>query len=456
LWPLSRSSRPKQFLSLGGEYSLFQNTLLRCENTIFDERPIVIAANDHRFLVAEDLHALGKRADILLEPVARNSCAAIVAGCLQAISRDNDAIVLVLAADHAIRNMPGFVSSVKDAIDAAALGYLITFGVRPDHPATGYGYISPDHDRLVGNGFAVARFVEKPDAKTAASYLDKGYLWNSGNFMFRARDFLAEAQKLVPEILEAVSMAFEKKVCDLDFFRLEPEAFENSPSISVDYAIMEKTQKAAVFAVDHDWSDIGTWHSIWRNLPKDEKGNAVIGDGLVVDGEKNLVHSEKQLTTLVGVDDTIVVTTRDIVLVASQVHSEAVKQLVAKLEEEGREEATQALQIYRPWGNYELLDKGNGYQVKRIIIKPEGVLSLQTHKYRAEHWVVVQGCPEVTIDKMVKTLEPNQSIYIPLGSVHRLANRGSEPVVLIEVQTGSYLGEDDIIRLEDEYNRDSS
>jgi len=390
----------------------------------------------------------------LLEPVPRNSCAAIVAGCLQAISRDNDAIVLVLAADHAIRDVSGFVSSVQDATAAAELGYLITFGVRPDHPATGYGYISPDHDRPISKGFAVARFVEKPDAEKAAGYVESGYFWNSGNFMFRARDFLAEAQKLVPGIVDSVSAAFEKKVCDLDFLRLDPQAFENTPSISVDYAIMEKTEKAAVFPVDHDWSDIGTWNSIWRNLPKDEQDNAVIGDAMVVNGNKNLVHSQQQLTTLVGVDNTIVVTTRDIVLVASQAHSEAVKELVAGLEDEGREEATYTLQVYRPWGNYELLDKGTGYQVKRIIIKPGGVLSLQTHNHRAEHWVVVQGRPEVTIGETVQTLEPNQSVYIPLGSVHRLANREADPVVLIEVQTGSYLGEDDIIRIEDEYNRD--
>jgi mannose-1-phosphate guanylyltransferase/mannose-6-phosphate isomerase len=422
---------------------------------LFDRKPIIIGANDHRFLIAEDLNTLAIEADIILEPMQRNSCAAIVAGCLQALERDENAIVLVLAADHAINDQTGFEQTVQNAIQAAQQGHLITFGIKPDYPATGYGYILPSETMLAEGGNQVLSFVEKPDEALALQYMEEGYLWNSGNFMFRADCFLEEAGRHVPEVVEAVTKAHLKKKADLDFLRLDEKSFEASPSISVDYAIMEKTDKAVVFAASHDWSDIGTWNSVWRNLPKDEADNVMLGDVIVKDGSNNLVHSRDRLTTLLGVDDTIVVATRDVVFVGSQSESEAIKELVEKLKSEGRDEADTALQVYRPWGNYEQLDDGDGYQVKRIVIKPAGVLSLQKHKHRAEHWVVVQGTPEITIDDKVQTLKPNQSIYIPLGSVHRLANRTTEPVVIIEVQTGDYLGEDDIIRLEDDYNRNS-
>jgi mannose-1-phosphate guanylyltransferase/mannose-6-phosphate isomerase len=422
---------------------------------LFNRKPIIIGANDHRFLIAEDLNTLAIEADIILEPMQRNSCAAIVAGCLQALERDENAIVLVLAADHAINDQTGFEQTVQNAIQAAHQGHLITFGIKPDYPATGYGYILPSETMLDEGGNQVLSFVEKPDEALALQYMEEGYLWNSGNFMFRADCFLEEAGRHVPEVVEAVTKAHLKKKADLDFLRLDEKSFEASPSISVDYAIMEKTDKAVVFAASHDWSDIGTWNSVWRNLPKDEADNVMLGDVIVKDGSNNLVHSRDRLTTLLGVDDTIVVATRDVVFVGSQSESEAIKELVEKLKSEGRDEADTALQVYRPWGNYEQLDYGDGYQVKRIVIKPAGVLSLQKHKHRAEHWVVVQGTPEITIDDKVQTLKPNQSIYIPLGSVHRLANRTTEPVVIIEVQTGDYLCEDDIIRLEDDYNRNS-
>lgn len=455
LWPLSRNSRPKQFLNLGGEQSLFQSTLMRCSHDLFHENPIVIGANDHRFLIAEDLARLDIKADIILEPVQRNSCAAIVAGCLQALERETDPIVIILAADHAIHDMDGFALTVSSAIEAATQGYLITFGIRPDYPATGYGYILPSKDNEICGGYQASSFVEKPDQKLAIQYLEEGYLWNSGNFMFKASAFIEEARKYAPEVVEAVSRAHHEKKTDLDFLRLNKASFEQSPSISVDYAIMEKTRQCVVFAATHDWSDIGTWNSVWRNLPQDDANNAILGDVTIRDGANNLVHSRDRLTSLLGVDDTIVVVTRDVVLVCDQSRSEDIKSIVGNLKEQGRDEADMALQVYRPWGNYEQLDKGEGYQVKRIVIKPGGVLSLQKHKYRAEHWVVVQGRPEITIEDDVKTLEPNQSIYIPLGSVHRLANKTDETVVLIEVQTGDYLGEDDIIRLDDEYNRSS-
>ena len=428
--------------------------MLRCSGKELYQKPIVIGANDHRFLIAEDLEQLDIKADIILEPIQRNSCAAIVAGCLQAMERNENAIVLVLAADHAIKDEAGFYETIVKALEAANQDYLITFGVSPDYPSTGYGYILPDSNESVANGYAVSRFVEKPDESLARSYLKNGYLWNSGNFMFRADIFMSEAKKFVPEVVAAVSASHEHKKADLDFLRLEEASFERSPSISIDYAIMEKTKKAVVFPASHDWSDIGTWNSVWRNLSGGGSDNVVLGDAFIKDGENNLVHSHDRLTALVGVDDTIVIVTRDAVLVGDQSQSEEVKELVSNLKNLEREEAVTALQVYRPWGNYERLDKSSGYQVKRITIKPHGVLSLQKHEHRAEHWVVVQGRPEITIDGNVQTLELNQSVYIPLGSVHRLANRSDEPVVIIEVQTGSYLGEDDIIRLEDEYNRD--
>lgn len=385
----------------------------------------------------------------------RNSCAAIVAGCLQALARDQDSIVLVLAADHAIKDQDSFTQTIQSAIEATNQGHLITFGIKPEYPATGYGYILPNDKTLAEGGSEVLSFVEKPDAMLAQKYLEEGYLWNSGNFMFRADSFLDEAKVLAPGVVKAVSNAHENKKADLDFLRLDETSFAVSPSISVDYAVMEKTDKAIVFAASHDWSDIGTWNSVWRNLPKDEADNVMLGDAIVKNGSNNLVHSRDRLTTLLGVDDMIVVVTRDVVFVGSQSESETIKELVSDLKSENRDEADTALKVYRPWGNYEQLDYGDGYQVKRIVIKPAGVLSLQKHKHRAEHWVVVQGTPEITIDDTVQTLEPNQSIYIPLGSVHRLANRTQEPVVIIEVQTGDYLGEDDIVRLEDDYNRNS-
>lgn len=435
--------------------SLFQSTLLRCSGSLFDNNPIIIGANDHRFLIAEDLNALNIEADIILEPMQRNSCAAIVAGCLQALERDQNSIVLVLAADHAIKDQDNFEETIQSALEAANQGCLITFGIKPEYPATGYGYILPSDKTLVAGGSKVLSFVEKPDEVLAQKYLEKGYLWNSGNFMFRADSFIEEARALAPDVVSAVAKAHEKRKADLDFFRLDEVSFEASPSISVDYAIMEKTDKAIVFAATHDWSDIGTWNSVWRNLPKDEADNVTLGDAIIKNGSNNLVHSRDSLTALLGVDDMIVIVTRDVVFVGSQSESETIKELVGDLKSEKRDEADTALQVYRPWGNYEQLDHGEGYQVKRIVIKPAGVLSLQKHKHRAEHWVVVQGTPEITIDDIVQILQPNQSIYIPLGSVHRLANRTQEPVVIIEVQTGNYLGEDDIIRLEDDYNRNS-
>ncbi len=455
LWPLSRESKPKQFLSFGGDHSLIQDTALRCQGEIFDPRPILVCAESHRFLIAEDMRDIDVEADILLEPLRRNSCAAIAAGCLSALQRTSDAVVLVLAADHAIPDQQAFANAVSSALGDAENGNLVTFGIKPTKPATGYGYILPGRLLAKDGCSTVKAFVEKPDRETALDYLKDGYLWNSGNFLFRAQSFIDELARLEPEILAAVRKAYEKAGRDLDFLRLDADAFKQSPSISVDYAVMERTDKAAVFPVDYKWSDVGSWEAVWEVMPKSDQGNVTIGDGEIVNGTNNLVHSRGKLTTLVGVDNIAVVSTRDAVLVTSKAEAENVKKLVINLQKNGRTEANEALQIFRPWGNYECLDIGNGYQVKRIVVTPGGTLSLQKHRHRAEHWVVVQGKAEVTIDDNIQILEPNQSVYVPLGSVHRLANREAEPVVLIEVQSGDYLGEDDIIRLEDVYNREA-
>ena len=455
LWPLSRRSKPKQFLTFGGNNSLFSETLTRCSSSVFDQRPIVVGANEHRFLIAESMRDRDRSGDILLEPIARNSCPAIAAGCFQAIARDPDAIVIVLAADHKIDDVNAFVRSVETALPIAEGGQLVTFGIEPTHPATGYGYIRPG-DKISGtSGFSVDAFIEKPDAETAESFIESGYLWNSGNFLFSARAFLKELLRFEPGIHEMVGKAHAGGKNDLDFIRLEEGYFSKSPSISVDYAVMERSENTAVQPVNYGWCDVGTWNSVWQISEKDESGNVIVGDGRVSSGSNNLVHSEDRLTVLHGVDDLIVVDTRDVTLVTKRGCSEEVKDLVNDLKDAGRSEANEALRTYRPWGNFESLDTGQGYQVKRIVVEPGGILSLQHHNHRAEHWVVVSGIAEVTIDEKVQLLYANQSVQVPLGAVHRLSNPGDEPVVLIEVQSGDYLGEDDIVRLEDIYNRDS-
>ena len=455
LWPLSRASKPKQFLNFGTGHSLIQETALRCRSDIFDPRPIVVGADAHRFLLAQDLAEVGVAADILLEPVARNTCAAITAGCLQAVARDPQAVVLVLAADHFIPDTEAFVSAVKAGTWDAELGFLVTFGVKPDRPATGYGYVAPGANQY-GQSLEVASFIEKPDQEAAARYVAEGYLWNSGNFLFQAKTFLDEVAKLAPEVHAAVAAAFRDAVPDLDFLRLGGPAYAQSPAISVDYAVMEHTGRAAVLPVGYQWSDVGSWDAVSALSPADADGNAILGDGLVVGGRGNLIHSEGRLVTLLGLDNVAVVATKDSILVTSKGRAEDVKALVSRLEAEGRWQAREALQMFRPWGNYEQLDVGPGYQVKRLTVNPGGILSLQRHKHRSEHWVVVSGEVEVTVGDRISRVRPNESLYIAAGTNHRLANPGAAPAVLIEVQTGSYLGEDDIIRLEDVYNRPAS
>jgi len=454
LWPLSRQARPKQFLNLVGDYNLLQQTLFRCQGDGFDPRAIIVANEDHRFLVAQSLAEIGCKADILLEPAARNSCPAIIAGCLQAISRDEDAMVLVLAADHLIRDVAGFQSTVMHAANHVPNGALVTFGIKPAGPATGYGYVMPG-EPLVGSELKHAsRFVEKPDARTAENYVREGYLWNSGNFLFSAHAFLREIEAHQPLMLQAVSKAMGQVEADLDFLRLGERAFCESPSISVDYALMEHTQNALVMPADHDWSDMGNWDALWQEREKDDAGNAVTGDVLLQSASDNFVYSPNKLTCLHGVNDMVVVNVRDCLFIAPRHGAHNVAHLLKTLKEQDRSEASQSAEVYRPWGRYESIDTGEGYQVKRIVVPPGGRLSLQRHRHRAEHWIVVRGQAEVTIGQRVSNVETNQSVYVPLGEIHRLANVGDEDMVLIEVQTGDYLGEDDIERLDDIYNRD--
>jgi len=452
LWPLSRKGKPKQFIKFGSENSLLQNTVLRCSGNGYLEKPVILGANDHRFLIRQEMDALEKEAEIILEPVARNTCAAITAAALFQLDADSEVPILVVAADHWIEDQGAFAQAVEDASVLAQEGNLVTFGVKPTYPSTGYGYIMPGAQQ--GNGYSVQQFIEKPDSKRAEEFIANGYLWNSGNFLFKPGDFLDEMKRLQPEIYTHVKSAYARKEIDLGFHRLNLQSLTECPSVSVDYAVMEKTSKAVVLPVDYTWSDIGNWNELEAFGVPHSDGNIGFGNAYFYETKNTLVHSEGKLTTTLGLDNKIVVTMKDVVMVADKAYSQQVKHLVDALAKENREEVTEAAQVFRPWGNYESLDSDEGYQVKRIVVNPGGVLSLQKHQHRAEHWVVVSGIAEVTIDDKVLLLNPNQSIYVPQGSVHRLANRGEDPVILIEVQTGNYLGEDDIIRLEDVYNRD--
>ena len=454
LWPLSRETRPKQFFELTGGLSTFQQVLRRVNDPKIFARPIVVTNSEFRFTVADQIQSCGCEAEILLEPVARDSGPAIGVAAELASRRDPDAVVMVLASDHIVRNDEEFRASCLRALAAASSGHIVTFGVRPSSPATSYGYIKPGAKLAGSEAFKVEKFVEKPNADTAARYVREGYLWNSGNFLFRADVMLAEIAKFEPAMRDLAKAAIDGLTTDLDFQRLPEAVFGEAPKKSIDYAVMERTSLAAVLPVDFGWSDIGSWASLWHELDRDAQGNAVSGPAVLIEARNNLVRSDETiLTTVIGVDDIVVVATTDAVLVVPKQHSEKVKDLVAKLKAENRAEATEHKRIYRPWGYYQGVDAGPRYQVKRIVVKPGGKLSLQKHHHRAEHWVVVKGAAEVTLDGDIRIVHENESIYLPIGSMHRLANPGRIPLELIEVQVGSYLGEDDILRFEDIYHR---
>ncbi|MFW5969535.1 MAG: mannose-1-phosphate guanylyltransferase/mannose-6-phosphate isomerase [Halofilum sp. (in: g-proteobacteria)] len=455
LWPLSRRAYPKQFVPLLGEGSLFAATLDRLGG-LEHAAPMVVCNEEQRFLVAEEIrNSAVARAAILLEPGGRNTAPAIALAALEAQADGTDPILLVLPADHAIPDADAFARAVEAAAAAAGDDALVTFGIEPHTPATGYGYIRA----AAGEGVRpVEAFVEKPDRATAEAWLaEGGYYWNSGMFVFRASAFLRELERHAPAILEAVRAAHAGRTADLDFLRFDARAFMGSPAESIDYAVMEHTDRAVVVPFDGAWSDVGSWQALWEAGIAEGKGDAdenVLHGDVITHGTKRCyLHASHRLVSAVGLEDCVVVETADAVLVAPREHAQDVKKLVERLEADGRTEKDEHRRVYRPWGSYEGIDRGERFQVKRIIVKPGGVLSLQKHHHRAEHWVVVRGTARVTSGENEFLVTENQSTYIPLGTVHRLANPGHIPLELIEVQSGSYLGEDDIIRFEDQYGR---
>ncbi len=452
LWPSSREGRPKQFLSLLGSRSTFQDTMLRVSDAAIFARPIVITNTQYRFIVKEQLAEIGIEADILLEPLRRDSGPAIAAGAAFGEKRDGNPVMMALAADHVVADGAAFLAACLDAARAAQGGHIVTFGVKPDRPATDYGYIRPGA-QIDGGVFAVEQFVEKPDAETAQRYIGEGYLWNSGNFIFKAGDLLGEYGAFEPETIAAAKEAIESAGNDLGFVTIDPAHFARAKATSIDYAVMEKTKRAAVIPVSYGWSDVGSWHAVWELSEQDTSGNAGQGHAVFVDTQNSFASSEKALVALFGVRDLVVVASEDAVLIADRKNTAEMKRLVGTLKDVAPAVTVDHIKVHRPWGNYQSLDNGSRYQVKRIVVKKGGRLSLQYHHHRAEHWIVVRGTARVTIGEDVKTLHENQSIYIPMGTPHRLENPGMIDLELIEVQTGSYLGEDDIVRIEDDYRR---
>ncbi len=454
LWPASRESYPKQFLPLAGEKTLLQDTVLRVADPEAFDAPIVITNHEHRFIVAEQLEQVGVKALIALEPCRRDSAAALAAAVKLAETRDPEAIVIALASDHVVTDKPAFLAAIDAGLAAARAGRIVTFGLTPTEPTSKYGYIRPGEPLAGAPGtFAVEAFVEKPEPARAASLIAEGCLWNSGNFLGRASVIMAELNRLAPEIAGPASAAADKGQRDLDFLRLDEESFAQAAKRSFDVAVMEKTPHVAVAPASFGWSDVGSWSALWDISERDESGNVLIGQAAALGARNCYVRSDKHMTAVVGVENLIVVATQDAVLVADRDRADDVKAIVAELADRAEPTATQAALAHRPWGSYQVIDVGDRFQVKRITVKPKRKLSLQSHVHRAEHWVVVRGTALVTIDQEVKIVRENESVYIPLGAVHRLENPGVIPLDLIEVQSGGYLGEDDIVRYVDDYRR---
>jgi mannose-1-phosphate guanylyltransferase len=450
LWPVSRAEHPKQFLRLHGEDTMLQATVKRLAGLDI-QRSITICNEEHRFFVAEQLREIDKLGSIILEPVGRNTAPAIA---LAALTAKDDPLLLVLAADHVIRDEAAFRAAVTQAIPLAETGKLVTFGIVPSEPNTEYGYIKRGND--LGEGFEVDGFVEKPSSDVAHDYFLSGdYYWNSGMFLFRASSYLDELKKFRPDILERcqASVMEANTDLDLDFVRINKGTFELCPNESVDYAVMEKTSHAVVVPMDVGWSDIGSWKSLWDISEKDGEGNSIYGDVILHNTQNSYVRTDNKLIALIGVGDLVVVSTKDAVVVAHKDSVQDTKVIAQKLKEESRTEWELNREVYRPWGKYDSIDKGDRYQVKRINVKPGAKLSVQMHHHRAEHWVVVRGTARVTIGEKSFLLSENESTYIPVGVVHALENPGRVDLELVEIQTGSYLGEDDIVRFEDRYGR---
>ncbi len=457
LWPLSREHYPKQLLALSGNLTMLQETAMRLNGTAQQEAAIVVCNEEHRFLVAEQLRQIDRvPQDILLEPFGRNTAPALTLAAQAVSARDSSAVMLVMPADHVIRNQAAFYAAVQKGRDEALEGRLVTFGIVPTKPETGYGYIRKGSSLTSDGVYKVGSFVEKPDLATAQAYLVSGeYLWNSGIFMMSAKRWLDEISRFRPDIANHCMSAWNGRKRDMDFTRINTEAFSQCPSESIDYAVMEKTDNAVVIPLDASWSDIGAWSSLWEVSAHDSEGNVVQGDVMLDQTRNALLIAQHRFLGAVGLQDIIVVETADAVLVAHKNKAQDVKAIVQRLKETKRSEHISHRKVYRPWGTYEGVDAGERFQVKRITVNPGAALSLQMHHHRAEHWIVVKGTARVTRGDEVFLLTENQSTYIPLGIRHRLENPGTTPLEMIEVQSGGYLGEDDIVRFEDRYNRES-
>jgi mannose-1-phosphate guanylyltransferase/mannose-6-phosphate isomerase len=455
LWPLSRKLLPKQLLTLVGHGTLLQQTVSRVSEEAGFAAPVVIANEEHRFIIAEQMRATGVAPKaLLLEPVGRNTAPAAAIAALRLLQDDEDALMVVTPSDHVVADASAFQAAVEQATSAAGAGYLVTFGIVPERGETGYGYIAPG-DALsdCAGTHAVARFIEKPNAHDAERYVNAGYLWNSGIFMFGAAAFIDELNRLRPDMVAACREALTGAKTDADFIRLDRTAFENCPADSIDYAVMEHTARGAVVPVSMGWSDLGAWNALWAISDKDDDGNVIRGDVVTEDVRNCYLRSEAGLVAAIGVEDLVVVATDDAIMVAPLDRAQDVKTLVERLAREGRSEVEAAPTVHRPWGSYTSLHQGDRVQVKHIVVKPGERLSLQMHHHRAEHWVVAQGTAKVVCGEKQLMLSENQSVYIPLGSAHRLENPGKIPLHVIEVQSGSYLGEDDIVRFDDHYGR---
>ncbi|KAB0644837.1 mannose-1-phosphate guanylyltransferase/mannose-6-phosphate isomerase [Burkholderia latens] len=460
LWPMSRKSFPKQYLSLLGEHSLLQQTVIRAKAVAGTQEPILIANDEQRFLVAEQMRQIDVAPHAtILEPFGRNTAPAVAIAALQALQHSADALLLVLPADHVILHASEFETVVRQAAQTASQGYLVTFGVQPTSPETGYGYIrmgEPTHADAVA--FHVERFVEKPDFETAREFVSNGrYAWNSGMFLLRATDYLKELARHEPETARLAEAAFSRASSDKDFVRLDGEAFAGCRDISIDHAVMERTSRAAVVPANGlGWSDIGSWNALANLSERDMAGNAIQGDVLLDNMSNSYIRAEHRMVAAVGLEDVVIVETADAVLVAHRDKAQDVKQIVLQLQARGRHECVTHRRVARPWGTYEGIDHGDRFQVKRIVVNPGSQLSLQMHHHRAEHWIVVKGTALITNGDREIMLSENQSTYIPLGTTHRLSNPGKIALELIEVQSGAYLGEDDIVRFEDTYGRTSA
>ncbi|MGB0450135.1 MAG: mannose-1-phosphate guanylyltransferase/mannose-6-phosphate isomerase [Porticoccaceae bacterium] len=454
LWPLSRQLFPKQFLPLTGDRTMLELTADRLAG-LDCAPPIIVCNEEHRFIAAEQLRLSNTaQSGIILEPCGRNTAPAICLAALLATEIDPESTLLILPADHHMGRPEAFMDAVKNASQAALNGALVTFGITPDQPAIGYGYIKAQLAVDTAEPQKISQFVEKPSAEVAKQYLDSGeYLWNSGIFMFQATSFLDELESLRPDIHRSCEKAWKGKTSDMDFIRPDQQAFEACPAESIDYAVMEKTDNAMVMPMDPQWNDLGSWSALLDLLPKNADGNVQVGDIIGLNSANNYIHAEHRLVGTLGVNNLVIVDTKDALLVAHKNDVEDVKQLVEMLKKQQRPEYIHHREVYRPWGKYDSMDQGQRFQVKRITVKPEARLSVQMHHHRAEHWVVVSGTAKVTIDNVEKLISENESVYIPIGAVHALENPGKIPIELIEIQSGAYLGEDDIVRFEDLYGR---